>query len=105
LAVVTGTGSLWDLAGRRVGGGPIALVQRATPSGAPCLHGTCVLQKIAAERTPIDGSAPHELRFADDRSAIVRIVRHTLTSCGPEIVRFETVAIPGTSCEPRMESR
>jgi hypothetical protein len=70
--------------GRRLGGGPCALVQRG-----PRVHGTCILQKVATARTPIDPAAPHRLLLAGGRSVDVRILKHSLTACGPEIVRFE----------------
>jgi len=70
--------------GRRVGGGPCALVQRGT-----LVHGTCILQKIATTRTSIDPDAPHRLLLTGGRSVDVRILKHSLTACGPEIVRFE----------------
>jgi hypothetical protein len=70
--------------GRHVGGGPCALVQRGR-----LVHGTCILQRVANAPTPIDPSAPHRLILTGGRSVEVRILKHSLTSCGPEIVRFE----------------
>jgi hypothetical protein len=70
--------------GRRVGGGPCALVQRGQR-----VQGTCILQQFASVRTPIDPDVPHRLLLTGGRSVDVRIVKHSLTACGPEIVRFE----------------
>jgi hypothetical protein len=93
MAVLTGDGSLHALDdGRRVGGGPVAIVQRRGADG-PLVHGTCILQKAAETPTPLDLEAPHRLVLADGRAIDVRIVKRSLTSCGPEIVRFEG---PGT---------
>jgi hypothetical protein len=93
VAVLTADGSLEALpAGRRVGGGPCALVQRRS-GGVTVVHGTCILQRVAEHPTPIDVDAAHRLVLADGRSVQVRILKHSITSCGPEIVRFEG---PGT---------
>ncbi|HZQ97611.1 MAG TPA: hypothetical protein VFC93_02225 [Chloroflexota bacterium] len=89
MAVLTTDGALVAVAdGRRVGGGPCALVQRRV-GGQPIVHGTCVLQRYATEPTPLDAGAPHRLVLPDGRAVDVRILKHSLTSCGPEIVRFE----------------
>jgi hypothetical protein len=72
---------------RRVGGGLCAIALRGDR-----LRGTCILQRFATARTPVDAAAPHRLLLADGLSVDVRIVKHTLTDCGPEIVRFEGVA-------------
>jgi hypothetical protein len=93
MAVLTREGSLHAIDdGRRVGGGPCALVQRRGASG-PLVHGTCILQMTAETPTPLDLEAPHRLVLADGRAIDVRILKRSLTSCGPEIVRFEG---PGT---------
>lgn len=89
MAVLTGDGWLQALDdGRRVGGGPCAIVQRRNGNG-PFVHGTCILQKAAETPTPLDLDAPHRLVLADGRAIEVRILKRSLTSCGPEIVRFE----------------
>lgn len=89
MAVLTGDGSLHALEdGRRVGGGQCAIVQRRGASG-PLVHGTCILQKAAETPTALDLDAPHRLVLADGRSIEVRLLKRSLTSCGPEIVRFE----------------
>jgi hypothetical protein len=91
--VLTADGSLEALpTGRRVGGGPCALVQRRA-GGQLVVHGTCILQRFAEQPTPIDLDATHRLVLGDGRSVEVRILKHSMTSCGPEIVRFEG---PGT---------
>ena len=69
---------------RRVGGGLCAIALRGGR-----LQGTCILQRVATARTPLDAGAEHRLVLADGRSAEVRIVKHSLSDCGPEIVRFE----------------
>ena len=71
---------------RRVGGGLCAIALRGER-----LQGTCILQRVASAPTPLDLGAPHRLVLADGRSAEVRIVKHSLSDCGPEIVRFEGV--------------
>jgi hypothetical protein len=89
VAVLTTDGALYALpAGQRVGGGPCAIVQRRS-AGRDVVHGTCILQRLAAEPTPLDLSAPHQLVLPDGRAVEVRILKHSITSCGPEIVRFE----------------
>jgi hypothetical protein len=89
MAVLTTDGALLALPDqRRVGGGPCALVQRRRGQ-ADVVHGTCILQRRAERRTPIDADAEHRLVLSDGRALTVRILRHTLTDCGPEIVRFE----------------
>jgi hypothetical protein len=93
MAVLTGDGSLHTLPdGQRVGGGPCAIVQRRAGDG-PRVHGTCILQRQAETPTPLDLAAPHRLVLTDGRAIEVRILKQSLTSCGPEIVRFEG---PGT---------
>ena len=90
MAVMTSNGDLYStLDHKRVGGGPCAIVNRKNAQGTPIVHGTCILQKIAEVPTPIDPE--HELRLVlpDGREARVRVVRQTMTSCGPEILRFE----------------
>jgi hypothetical protein len=69
---------------RRVGGGLCAISLRGGR-----LHGTCILQRVATAPTGLDAAEPHRLVLADGRSVQVRIVRHSLSDCGPEIVRFE----------------
>ena len=89
MAVFTTDGALHVLPrGERVGGGPCALVQRRR-GPIEVVHGTCVLQRRAERPTPIDATAAHRLVLADGRALTVRILRHSLTDCGPEIVRFE----------------
>jgi hypothetical protein len=89
MAVLTTDGALHALPrGERVGGGPCALVQRRR-GGIDVVHGTCVLQRRAERPTPIDAAAEHRLVLSDGRALTVRILRHSLTDCGPEIVRFE----------------
>jgi hypothetical protein len=69
---------------RRVGGGLCAIALRGGR-----LRGTCILQRVATSRTPLDAAVAHRLVLADGRSAEVRITKHALSECGPEIVRFE----------------
>jgi hypothetical protein len=89
MAVLTTDGALLALPrGQRVGGGPCALVQRRR-GGIDVVHGTCILQRRAERPTPLDGAAEHRLVLADGRALTVRILKHSLTDCGPEIVRFE----------------
>jgi hypothetical protein len=89
MAVLTTDGALLALpTGQRVGGGPCALVQRHR-GGAAVVHGTCILQRVAQRATAIDRDAEHRLVLPDGRALTVRILKHTLTDCGPEIVRFE----------------
>lgn len=91
---MTSEGALHTLPGQhRVGGGPCAIVQRRDRDGSPLVHGTCILQRFATEPTPIDATAPHQLVLPDGTALHVRIIKHTMTACGPEIVRFEG---PGT---------
>jgi hypothetical protein len=73
---------------RRVGGGLCAIALRGGR-----LRGTCILQRFATAWTPLDADAPHRLVLADGRSGEVRIVKHSLSDCGPEIVRFEGDAL------------
>src|SRR5688572_28886783 len=78
MAVRSVQGDLHALADdRRVGGGLCAIALRGSR-----LHGTCILQRFATSRTPLDADAPHRLRLADGLSAVVRIVKHALTDCG-----------------------
>ena len=94
MAVLTGNGDLYStLDDRRIGGGPCAIVNRRGSNGTNIVHGTCILQKVAEVRTVIDPDVDLRLILPNHQAIIVRIVRHTLTSCGPEIVRFEG---PGT---------
>lgn len=89
MAVLTGEGTLLRLPdGERVGSGPIALVQRRA-GGELVVHGTCILQRVAETKSQVDLAASHRLVLADGRAIEVRILKHSLTSCGPEIVRFE----------------
>jgi hypothetical protein len=89
MAVLTTDGALYALPlGQRVGGGPCALVNRRR-GGADVVHGTCILQRQAQRATPIDAAAEHRLILPDGRTLTVRILKHSLTDCGPEIVRFE----------------
>jgi len=89
MAVLTTDGALHALPrGERVGGGPCALVQRRR-GGTDLVHGTCILQRRAERTTPVDATLEHRLVLADGRTLTVRILKHTLTDCGPEIVRFE----------------
>ena len=89
MAVLKGEGALLAPDGRRVGGGPCAVVQRRRADGEPIVHGTCILQRFAEIPTPLDLEAEHDLVLEGGRSVRVRIVKLTMTSCGPEIVRFE----------------
>lgn len=89
MAVLTGDGALHVLPeGRRVGGGPCAVVQRRS-GGQSVIHGTCILQRVASEPTALDLGAQYRLVLADGRSLEVRILKRSLTTCGPEVVRFE----------------
>ncbi len=90
VAVTMSNGDLYStFDGRRIGGGPCAIVNRRDSTGMSIVHGTCILQRIAELRTEIDTAVEHRLELPENRSILVRIVRHTMTSCGPEIVRFE----------------
>lgn len=90
MAVSTGNGDLLLLPDeRRVGGGPCALVERRDRDGRALVHGTCILQRLAIEPTPLDPDGAYRLRLGDGRLVDVRIVKHTMSACGPEIVRFE----------------
>jgi len=89
VAVLASLGELLRLTDQvRVGGGPCALVQRHS-GGQPLVHGTCILQRVAETPSDIDVAADHRLVLEDGRSVEVRIVKHSMTDCGPEIVRFE----------------
>ena len=89
VAVTTTDGSLLALpGGERVGGGPCALVERRVGE-AVFVHGTCILQRFATAPTPLDAEAPHRLLLPDGQAIEVRILKHSMTRCGPEIVRFE----------------
>ena len=89
MAVVRSDGVLFTVdGGSRVGGGPCALVQRRV-GGQDVVHGTCILQPRATQETPLDAGAPHRLVLPDGLTAEVRILKRSMTSCGPEIVRFE----------------
>jgi hypothetical protein len=67
-----------------VGGGICAIAVRDGQ-----LRGTCILQRVATIATPLDAAQPYRLVLADGRSTQVRIVKHSMSGCGPEIVRFE----------------
>jgi hypothetical protein len=90
MAVLTTDGALHVLADdRRVGGGPCALVEKRLRGGEFVVHGTCILQRQAEYATVIDADADHRLVLPNGQALTVRILKHSLTSCGPEIVRFE----------------
>lgn len=74
--------------GREFGVAPCALVARHGPAG-PMIHGTCIV-RLAPEGPPELGSAQSlDLVLDDGRIVPVRVVKHTSSDCGPEIVRFE----------------
>ena len=87
---MTSNGDLFStLDASRIGGGPCAIVNRRNAQGMPIVHGTCILQKVALSKTAVDPDRELILVLPDGREARVRVVRHTMTSCGPEILRFE----------------
>ncbi|TAK21274.1 MAG: hypothetical protein EPO26_15190 [Chloroflexota bacterium] len=74
--------------GVRVAGGPVALAMRAGADGARRARGTCILQRFANGPTAIDPDERLSLRLDDGREMPIRLLRVTMTACGPEIAHF-----------------
>jgi hypothetical protein len=89
MAVARPHGEFRDSADAVVGGGPCAIVNRRDRLGDSIIHGTCILQRLAVQPTRIDADARYELCLDDGRTYGVRVVRQSMSACGPEILRFE----------------